>query len=37
MAVITVSRQIGSLARNRQESARRLQYDYADKEKIGQL
>ncbi len=38
MAVITVSRQIGSLGTEiARESARRLQYDYADKEQIGQL
>ena len=38
MAVITVSRQIGSLGTEiAQESARRLQYDYVDKEQIGQL
>jgi len=38
MAVITVSRQIGSLGTEiARESAQRLQYDYVDKEKIGQL
>jgi hypothetical protein len=38
MAVITVSRQIGSLGTEiARESAQRLHYDYVDKEKIGEL
>ncbi|KPK90150.1 MAG: hypothetical protein AMJ94_10170 [Deltaproteobacteria bacterium SM23_61] len=38
MAVITVSRQIGSLGTEiAQDSARQLQYDYVDKEQIEQL